>query len=134
MKQVDFDDYDQESPYTGGDIEKSNTEALVQRQLDAYNKRDLDSFCACIHPSVQVHLMVSDQLICNGMVDFKTRYGDLFKTNPNLHCELKSRIVTDTVVIDEEFVTGSSRSPEGMHAVAIYGFRDDLIARVWFPR
>jgi hypothetical protein len=65
---------------------------------------------------------------------FKNVYRDLFEKSPALYCELKSRIVLETAVIDEEMVTGIPRYPNGLHAVAIYGFRDGKIDRVWFPR
>ena len=38
------------------------------------------------------------------------------------------------VQIDEEWVTGALKYPNGLHAVAIYGFRDELIDRVWFAK
>lgn len=115
-------------------MKKEKMVDLAQRQLDAYNERDLDAFCACYHSQVQIHLMLSGKTTCTSMEQFREIYHNLFSTSPNLHCELKSRIVLDAAVIDEEFVSGSSRYPDGVHALAIYGFRDGLIDRIWFPR
>ncbi|MNT87664.1 hypothetical protein D3C72_2281110 [compost metagenome] len=69
-----------------------------------------------------------------GMERFREGYGKLFSSSPNLHCEIKSRIVLEESVIDEEYVTGAERFPQGLHAVAIYAFREGLIDRIWFPR
>lgn len=113
---------------------KQEMEGLAQRQLDAYNRRDLQAFCACYHPEVKITNLVAGQTTCTGMDQFKGNYQALFDSSPKLHCELKSRVVLDSAVIDEEHVTGASRFPNGLHAVAIYGFRDGLIDRVWFPR
>jgi hypothetical protein len=107
--------------------------ALVQRQLDAYNRRALEDFVACFHPEVWVRRLRGEQLMMEGRDVFRARYGELFAGSPALRCELRSRIVLDDVVVDEEWVTGSARAPQGIHTVAIYAFRDGLIDRVWFP-
>jgi hypothetical protein len=107
---------------------------IVQAQLEAYNKRDIEGFAKCFHPEVKSFMLVSDKQTNDGITKFKIGYGKFFSENPNLHCELKSRIVLDQVVIDEEFVTGASKFPDGLHAIAIYAFRDGLIDRIWFPR
>jgi len=48
--------------------------------------------------------------------------------------EIKSRVILTDSVVDEEWITGAAKYPEGLHAVAIYAFRDGLIDRVWFTR
>ncbi|MNL67688.1 hypothetical protein D3C87_1922990 [compost metagenome] len=68
------------------------------------------------------------------MERFREGYKGLFSSSPNLFCDIKSRIVLEESVIDEEFVTGAAKYPQGLHAVAIYAFRDGLIDRIWFPR
>ncbi|HPI40437.1 MAG TPA: nuclear transport factor 2 family protein [Pseudobdellovibrionaceae bacterium] len=107
---------------------------LVQRQLIAYNNRNLEDFCQCFHPKVKVTKLVSGEVLCVGKEKFRELYKNLFDSSPNLHCELKSRIVLETTVIDEEFVTGAAKYPQGVHAVAIYGFHDQLISQIWFPK
>lgn len=107
---------------------------LVRRQLDAYNNRDLDAFVACYHPEVTVIRLLTGETTDSGIEEFRAGYKLLFDSNPNLHCELKSRIVLADAVIDEEWVTGVSKYPNGLHAVAIYTCQDGLINRVWFPQ
>jgi hypothetical protein len=113
---------------------KSEIIAVVSRQLDYYNSRDIEGFCSCYHPEVRVEWLLSKRLISEGLNQFRVRYSELFQNSPTLHCELKSRIVLNDFVIDEELVTGIQSNPEVLHTVAIYGFRDGLIDRVWFPR
>ncbi len=115
-------------------MEKKAMETLVQSQLEAYNRRDVDSFCKCFHPEVQVTMLVSGAVTMSGMEKFRSSYEAMFESSPELHCNIKSRIVLDSAVIDEEFVTGRGNNPDGIHVVAIYAFRDGLIDRVWFPR
>ena len=78
--------------------------------------------------------LISAVTTVTNISQFQEIYRELFKSNPQLHCDLKKRIILDSAVIDEEFVTGLQRKPEGLHTVAIYGFRDGLIGTVWFPR
>lgn len=108
--------------------------SLVQAQLDAYNNRDIEAFCLCFHPEVKVVNLVSGSTRCTNIEDFKKGYEVMFSKSPNLHCELKSRIVLSDAVVDEELVTGIRGDSNAVHALAIYAFRDGLIDRVWFPK
>lgn len=105
---------------------------IVSAQEIAYNNKDLDSFCKCFHNEVTVLRLTSNEGF-SGIDTFKSKSKVLFENNPNLHCLIKSRIVLASSVIDEEFITGITNQPD-LSAVAIYGFRDGLIDRVWFAR
>jgi len=113
---------------------KEQMEQLVQRQLDAYNRRDLKDFCDCYHPDVKVTNLIAGEIGSTGKAEFTAVYKGLFESSPKLHCELKSRIILASAVIDEEWVTGAAKYPNGLHAVAVYGFKNGLIDRVWFTR
>lgn len=106
---------------------KEQRVALVQGQLEAYNKRDIDAFCSFYHPEVAAYRLGQEGSICVGMEAFRKIYDEKFKNTPDLHCTLKSRIVLNNKVLDEESVT-----PSGAHAVAIYDFKDGLIKDIWF--
>ena len=106
---------------------------LVEAQLKYYNERNLDSFCARFHPEIETFEIGSDVKKV-GIESFRAAFKNLFESSPNLHCDLKSRIYLSEAVIDEEFVTGSIKHPDGIHAVAIYRFRDNLISSICFVR
>jgi hypothetical protein len=105
---------------------------LVEDQLEAYNSGDIDKFCENYHSEVIVKKLHDNHEIVNGMVGFRELYSKLFKQFPNQKCTLKSRIVMNDSIIDEELIIGRPNHPDGLHAVAIYSFRDNLIDRVWF--
>ena len=109
-------------------------ESLASRQATAYNSRDLDSFCACYHQEVEVYRNLGEPPTMKGLTPFRESYSERFAKSPNLHCEIKNRIVLERTVVDEEIVTGLDGHPSGLHVVAIYGFRDGLISHVWFAR
>ena len=114
-------------------ITKAEMEALAQKQLVAYNSKNIEEFMSCYHAEVVVSELLDPKQIACGHEEVRNIFEKLFQSTPDLHCELKSRIVLDSVVIDEEWVTGSKKFPGGHHVVAIYAFRDGKIDRVWFP-
>lgn len=103
---------------------------IVQRQLNAYNARDLEAFIATYHSDVRLYDF-PDKLVREGHVGLHQVYGRMFEQLPNLHARVLRRIVVGDHVIDEEIVTGL---PEGrtLSATAIYEVRDGRISRVWF--
>ena len=106
---------------------------LVESQERAYNARDLEAFCQCFHPEIEIQRLISG-IGSKGIEKFREGFQQLFSSSPNLHSKIKSRIVLEFTIIDEEWITGATNFPKGLHTVAIYGFRDGLIDRVWFPR
>lgn len=109
-------------------------ESLVQGQLEAYNRGDLESFCTHFHAEVVAVDLIGGETLCVGMKQFASRYERRFAAKPKLHCELRNRIVLESSVMDEEYVSGAAQLSGAVHAVAMYGFRDGLIDRVWFLR
>ncbi len=105
---------------------------LVQGQLDAYNKRDINTFCKYFHPEVEVFKLGQQEPLFIGMEKFKEVYHSRFEQNPDLLCELKSRVVLENSILDEEWVTGDVRQNKPIHVVAIYQFKDNLIFKVSF--
>lgn len=109
----------------------SNAESVVQRQLDAYNAKDVDSLMAVYADDAQ-QFEHPVKLLANGAAEIRGRFEARFK-EPNLHAQLIKRIVCGNTVIDQEIVTRTF--PEGtgrMELVAIYEVKDDKISKAWF--
>lgn len=117
-----------------GNMPLLTMEKIVQRQLNAYNERNIDRFCENYHQEVECVRLLSNTISCQGITAFRKIYEDLFESSPKLHCELKHRIVLQDVVIDEEFITGAANYPQGLHTVVIYSFCNGLINRVWLAK
>lgn len=105
-------------------------EAVVQRQLEAYNAQDLDAFLATYDPQIELFAF-PDRLILQGLAPMRARYAARFRDNPDLHADIPRRIVQGRYVVDHEVLTGLA-SGEGMAVVAIYEVIDGRIRRVWF--
>lgn len=106
-------------------------EDLAQRQLNAYNARDLDAFCAVYSPDVEI-LNLDGSVRAKGMEAFRAIYAKRFADSPGLHAEVVKRMVLGPWVVDEERVLGIG---EGIvRAVAIYETGGGRIRRVRFLR
>ena len=102
---------------------------LVQGQLDAYNKHDLETFCTYFSEDVAVIDGRNQEQLFRGMTAFRERYEQTF-SNPNLHCHLLNRIEQDDIVIDHEEVSGMAE--ELVYAIAVYRIENDKIQEVTF--
>jgi hypothetical protein len=109
----------------------SNPEQVVQRQLDAYNAKNLDALMM-IYADDAEQFEHPAKLLASGAAEIRPRFETRFK-EPNLHAQLVKRIVCGNIVIDQEIV--SRTFPEGagrIELVAIYEVKNDRIAKAWF--
>ena len=111
----------------------TTAELLAQRQLDAYNARDLERFLACYAPDVEIFDQPTGRRTLHGRDAMRERYAGFFANNPDLHCRLLNRIAEGSFAIDHEHVTGLAGERE-LHAVAIYEVNEEYIVKVWFIR
>ncbi len=107
---------------------KDKPEDLAQRQLNAYNFRNIDAFLEPYADDVEVYSF-PDQLQFKGKEAMRKGYAQMFENTPNLHCELVSRIVQGNTVIDQERVQMGNRVLE---AIAIYHIENGKIKKVYF--
>jgi hypothetical protein len=70
-----------------------------------------------------------DKLLSKGKAAMRTSYA-FFSQVPNLHCEIKKRIIQGNVIIDNESVTGFGNKT--LEAVAIYHIEGNKIKKVYF--
>jgi hypothetical protein len=83
--------------------ESDRSEAIIQRQLEAYNARDLDAWLATYAPHARQYLFPAT-LLAEGIDEIRARSTARFQ-EPNLHARLLRRTVIGDVVIDHERVT-----------------------------
>ena len=100
--------------------------AVAQAQLDAYNAKDLEAFCACYHPDVLIEDGRGQPLV-QGMEELRAFYAKRFAL-PLLHAELVGRLTAGPWVADQERIVGIG--PEPVHAIACYLVEDGRIRRV----
>ena len=103
-------------------------ENLAQRQLNAYNFRNIEAFLEPYDDDVEVY-NYPDTLLFKGKETMRTGYSQMFENTPNLHCELVGRIVQGNIVIDKERVQFKDKI---MEAIAIYHIENNKIKKVYF--
>ncbi len=101
---------------------------IVQKQLDAYNARDIEAFAATYTDDVMLYNF-PENLISEGKEALKSSYETYFRNTPDLHCKIKNRIIIGNKVIDEEYITSNGNN---FSAVAIYEVTRGKISKVTF--
>jgi hypothetical protein len=103
---------------------------VVQRQVDAYNARDLERFVAQFGDAVQVFRPPSPEPAISG----KARLAEYYAANrfnlPALRADILGRMVLGSRVIDHERIHGVRDQP--FEVAAVYDVVDGLIRTVWF--
>jgi hypothetical protein len=102
----------------------------VQRQLEAYNARDLERFVAEYTDDVQVFRPPAAEPVLSGKKAFGEHYAKNRFVLPKLHARVVNRIVSGDVVVDHEMVAGIG--DDEVSAVAVYKVVDGKIRAVWF--
>ncbi len=110
-------------------IIKESALALVQRQLNAYNAGNIDAFLEPYAEDVALYNF-PDTLVSKGKESMRKDYGDMFKQFPNLHCEIKERIIQGHFIIDKESVSGFGKNK--LEATVIYQIDNNKISKVYF--
>jgi len=107
---------------------------VVQRQLEAYNRRDLDAFCAVYAEDAQLFELGEGTPVTAGKAAIRERYRTLFDNSPQLYSAVLNRTALGRVVVDLERITGRNSSPKPMDFLAIYEVTGGLIVRCHFVR
>lgn len=105
---------------------------VAQAQLDAYNAQDLDAYMTYFTEDCVVSGLNGTPTETSAAA-VRTRYAKAFAQFPQNKAELKGRIAVGNTIVDHELVI---RTPGGeqFEIIAIYTFRDGLIARVDFAK
>jgi hypothetical protein len=102
----------------------------VQRQLEAYNRRDLAGFLANFAEDVKTYRL--PQL--TPTVTSRAQLGEFYAANrfnrPELHAELLGRTVVGNKVFDHERIHGLGGEP--LETMAVFEVVDGLIQTCWF--
>ncbi len=112
-------------------IATDSAEEIVQKQLDAYNARDMDAFLATYADEVALFRFPNTPS-ANGKEEMRKNYTARF-SDTILHCIIVKRIVMGNTVIDHERIRVTL--PEGpgvMEAIAIYEVLNGKIAKATF--
>lgn len=105
---------------------------LAQKQLDAYNQRNLEAFLEPYAEDVKIYNF-PNELTLEGKEKMREGYGQMFENTTDLHCTLMDRMVLENTVIDREYVI-FNKNQAPVEVIAIYKIKDEKIAEVYFIR
>jgi hypothetical protein len=109
----------------------NEAEFPVQKQMEAYNARDIDRFMECWADDCQYYEFPT-RLLANGAAEIRERHITRFQ-EPNLFGKLIKRISVANMVVDQEIVTRTfPEGPGEIDVIAIYEVKAGKIAKAWF--
>ena len=107
-----------------------NAVDVVQRQVDAYNARDLNAFIANFSDDVTIFRLPSREPSLTGKAALAAFYANERFNLPQLRADILARIAMGNKVIDHERIHGVRAAP--FETAAVYEVIDGLISRAWF--
>ena len=109
----------------------TSPEVVIQRQLDAYNAKDLDAWLSTYAPDAK-QFELGGKLLAEGHAQIRARTASRF-AEPNLYAQLIRREVFGDVVIDHEDVTRTfPEGPGRIELVCVYVVEGGLIQSASF--
>ena len=107
--------------------------SVVQAQVEAYNRHDIELFASCFSSDVKIYDLGSSSPSTQGIDALKKEYQFLNKVPKDFKAVIEKRMVHGPIVIDYERITGRQKGKEDILVFAIYEVRDGKIKNVWFP-
>jgi hypothetical protein len=106
-------------------------EQVAQRQIDAYNARDLEAWLATYAVDAR-QFEHPGTLLASGHTQIRARAAERF-AEPNLHAHLIERRIIGSLVIEHEMVTRTfPEGPGRIELICLYEIRDGLIQSASF--
>jgi hypothetical protein len=105
-------------------------EQVVQKNLDAYNQRDIEGFMVWFSPEIKMYNFDDGKLTMQGLEQVRKTYQELFELSPKLHSTILNRIVFDNKVIDHEHIVGRRGSDQPVELVLVYEVEQEKIVKI----
>ncbi|WP_420574820.1 nuclear transport factor 2 family protein [Kordia sp.] len=110
--------------------QKTAAAEVVQKQVEAYNARNIEAFIATYSDDV-VFYGFPKEVRFKGIAQVREIFGIFFKNSPDLHCDIEDRIASGDTVIDHEKVRFQKDDPI-QEFVVMYKVTDGKIQEVYF--
>lgn len=111
----------------------TDPETVVQAQVDAYNKHDVEQFASCYAEDVKLQNLTEAEPLVVGKKALIDNYQFLKRAPKEFRVIIDKRIVNGPIVIDYERITGMGEGQRDQVVFAIYEVRAGKIKTVWFP-
>lgn len=112
-----------------------HTVEVIDRQLDAYNQRNIEAFAVTYHEDVEIYRFPGGLDYC-GKNELIQRYGSKFARLKFLKATSLQRMVQGNILVDHELAESSSvnaeQIDESVKVIVAYEVEEGLIRRVTF--
>jgi uncharacterized protein (TIGR02246 family) len=107
---------------------------VAQKQIDAFNRRDIDGFMAVYAPDAVVMEFPSGKVLWQGQAAIRAHYAGVLKDLPADFppVRIEPRVIDGSFVIENE--RWDAKPGERNQAIWMYEIRGGLIRRVWTVR
>ena len=106
-----------------------NIVEVIERQLEAYNARDLDRFLAEYSDNIRAFRPPAIEPSIVGKAALAEFYSTQRFNRPALHADVLNRMVLGSFVIDHERISGIQDQP--FEVAIVYQLVDGLIQCTW---
>ena len=104
-------------------------ERVAQRQIETFNRRDLDGFMALYADDAVLYEFPSGKVLATGKAAIRARYAPIF-SGPKLGpVRVEPRVVNGAFVVDNE--RWDAKPGQRNQAVWMYDIRGGLIRKIW---
>lgn len=105
---------------------------VIQAQVEAYNRKDLDAFLATYAEDAEQYIL-HGELMAKGRDAMRSRYAERF-AEPDLHAQILSRTSIGNVVVDTELVTRNfpGEGKGTIEMICIYEIEDGRVQKASF--
>ena len=110
-------------------MEAKTPSDVVDRQLAAYNRHDVESFVDCYTEDARF-IELPDRKRLEGREAFRAAYSELFARHPAIHARILKRMVVGRFVTDLEDLEGLPGGP-GAPCMVTYETVGERIRTVW---
>mgnify|MGYP000309546628 CR=1 FL=1 len=110
--------------------QKITPEQVVQKQLEAYNQRNIEAFMSVMAPDVTFHDFSDGIQTITGKKECRRFYSALFEASPSLYSTIITHTVFGNKVIDHESITGRNGNKQVLELVLIYEVQNEKIFKV----
>lgn len=108
----------------------SSPEKIVQKNLDAYNSLDIETFMSCFHNEIKMYNYGIEKPSAQGLEEVRKIYHNLFEQSPKLQSTIIKRIVFENKIIDHESITGRLGNEDPIEMVLIYEVEEEKIIKI----
>ncbi|NHJ41142.1 MAG: nuclear transport factor 2 family protein [Asgard group archaeon] len=104
---------------------------LMEEHLRTYNQQDLDGFMNTMSEDIEVHMLLTKQMI-KGQKDVRALYEGVWKQYRGVKVEFTKKFITEKfVVVEETIVEAQVKELIGTKFVVVNEIVDGKIKRFW---